>query len=137
MAIRPRLPVLLVALLCFVAGISASNGDADLIYIDYVEQCEKTGCVGDVCFQHCNLTSNGKFVSDPWYIQETLYIKWRKWDCLSACRYQCMLFKEEERETAGNTLVKYHGKWPVRCAFGIELPQIPLLYIKSLIIIHS
>lgn len=122
MAIRPRLPLLLVAFLCFVGGLSASDGDADPIYIDCVEQCEKTGCVGDVCFQHCNLTSNGKSVSDPWYLQEPLYIKWKKWDCLSGCRYQCMLVREEERVTAGDKPVKYHGKWPLQRAFGIEEP---------------
>ncbi|KAI7735911.1 hypothetical protein M8C21_030567 [Ambrosia artemisiifolia] len=88
-----------------------------------VEQCEKTGCVGNVCFQHYNLKSDGKSVSDPWYLQEPLYIKWKKWDCLSGCRYQCMLVREEEREKTGATPVKYHGKWPLRRAFGIEEPM--------------
>ncbi|GJY16834.1 post-GPI attachment to proteins factor 3-like protein, partial [Tanacetum coccineum] len=75
--------------------ITASDGDSDPSYIDCVDQCEKTGCVGDVCFQHCKLTSDGKSVSDPW---------------------------EEEREKAGYRPVKYHGKWPLHRAFGIEEP---------------
>ncbi|KAI7740138.1 hypothetical protein M8C21_005279 [Ambrosia artemisiifolia] len=68
------------------------------------------------------MTSDGKSVGDPWYLQEPLYIKWKKWDCLSGCRYQCMLVREEEREKAGGTPVKYHGKWPLKRAFGIEEP---------------
>ncbi|PWA66186.1 hypothetical protein CTI12_AA326550 [Artemisia annua] len=122
MAIRRRLVVFLVSVICLISVITASDGDSDPIYIDCVDQCEKTGCVGDICFQHCKLTSNGKSVSDPWYLQEPLYIKWKKWDCLSGCRYQCMLVREKEREKAGYRPVKYHGKWPLHRAFGIEEP---------------
>ncbi|KAK9070357.1 hypothetical protein SSX86_010759 [Deinandra increscens subsp. villosa] len=124
MAIRRRFPVFFVAFLWLIAGVCASDGDANPIYIACVEQCEKTGCVGVICFQHCNLTSDGKSISDPWYLQEPLYIKWKKWDCLSGCRYQCMLDMEEERVKAGGTPVKYHGKWPLQRAFGIEVVQI-------------
>ncbi|KAJ0457098.1 hypothetical protein HanIR_Chr15g0769981 [Helianthus annuus] len=122
MAVCRRLQVLVVAVLWLVAGVFASDGDSDPIYIACVEQCEKTGCVENICFQHCKLTSDGKSASDPWYLQEPLYIKWKKWDCLSGCRYQCMLVREEEREKTGATPVKYHGKWPLQRAFGIEEP---------------
>ncbi|KAJ0796321.1 hypothetical protein HanPI659440_Chr04g0160841 [Helianthus annuus] len=165
MVVYRLLLLIIVAFLCFVACIGASDGDADPIYMfclgigaglilwsvyrsvsmfrfsmletlaftlqsisilsllrDCVEQCEKTGCVGAKCFQHCNMTSDGKSVGDPWYLQEPLYIKWKKWDCLSGCRYQCMLAREEEREKAGGAPVKYHGKWPLKRAFGIEEP---------------
>nr|XP_043616908.1 post-GPI attachment to proteins factor 3-like [Erigeron canadensis] len=122
MAIRRRFSVFVVAFFCFVSGLTASDGDSDPIYIACVEQCEKTGCVGNICLQHCNLTSDKKSVSDPWYLQEPLYIKWKKWDCLSGCRYQCMLVREEERVKAGDKPVKYHGKWPLQRAFGIEEP---------------
>ncbi|KAD4981876.1 hypothetical protein E3N88_18547 [Mikania micrantha] len=122
MALSRRLSVVLVAVLWFAAGISASDGDADPIYITCVEECEKTGCIGAICLQRCNMTSEGKSAKDPWYLQEPLYIKWKKWDCLSGCRYQCMLVMEEEREKAGDTPVKYHGKWPLKRAFGIEEP---------------
>ncbi|KAI3757562.1 hypothetical protein L6452_05103 [Arctium lappa] len=122
MAICRRLPLFLLAFFCFLGLLSASDGDAHPIYIACVEQCEKTGCVGDICFQHCNLTSERKSVNDPWYLQEPLYIKWKKWDCLSGCRYQCMLVREEDREKSGDRPVKYHGKWPLQRAFGIEEP---------------
>ena len=40
--------------------------------------------------------------------------KMEKWDCLSGCRNQCMLVREEERDTVGDTSIKYHGKWELR-----------------------
>lgn len=39
-----------------------------------------------------------------------------------------MLVREEEREKAGATPVKYHGKWPLKRAFGIEVLQIVMVY---------
>ncbi|CAH1445092.1 unnamed protein product [Lactuca virosa] len=41
--------------------------------------------------------------------------KMEKLDCLSGYRYQCMIVREEERDTVGDTPVKYHGKWALRC----------------------
>ncbi|KAJ6358439.1 hypothetical protein OIU76_000196 [Salix suchowensis] len=50
-----------VSLLAFVThDVYASVGDADPIYKACVEQCEKTGCVGETCFQHCKFSSDGK-----------------------------------------------------------------------------
>ncbi|XP_076953962.1 uncharacterized protein LOC143628196 [Bidens hawaiensis] len=120
-----RVPVIIIVacLWLVAAGVSATDAGHDPIYIDCVEQCEKTGCVGDICFQHCNnVTSEGQSVGDPWYLQEPLYIKWKKWECLSGCRYECMLVREGKREKAGDKPVKYHGKWPLKRAFGIEEP---------------
>ncbi|GAB4858658.1 hypothetical protein Ancab_010130 [Ancistrocladus abbreviatus] len=97
--------------------LQASEGDADPIYKTCVEHCEKTGCVNSKCFQHCNLTSDG-----GWYLQEPLYVQWKKWDCRSDCRYYCMLAREEEREKLGEKPVKYHGKWPFQRVYGIQEP---------------
>ncbi|KAH9647264.1 Post-GPI attachment to proteins factor 3 [Citrus sinensis] len=58
-------------------------------------ECEKTGCVGDKCFQHCNFSSDGKPIDGPW---------------------------EGEREKVGDKPVKYHGKWPFRRVYGIQEP---------------
>lgn len=85
-----------------------------------VHQCEKTGCVGGKCFQHCNF-SNGNAIDGPWYLQEPLYQRWKRWDCQSDCRYQCMLSREEERKELGYKPVKYHGKWPFRRVYGIQV----------------
>ncbi|KAJ0926728.1 hypothetical protein HanRHA438_Chr04g0174631 [Helianthus annuus] len=181
MVVYRLLLLIIVAFLCFVACIGASDGDADPIYMfclgigaglilwsvyrsvsmfrfsmfetlaftlqsisilsllrDCVEQCEKTGCVGAKCFQHCNMTSDGKSVGDPWYLQEPLYIKWKKWDCLSGCRYQCMLAREEEREKAGgapepvavalaalNLAVQFHGWVSFYILVNYKLPLRP------------
>ncbi|KAK3039240.1 hypothetical protein RJ639_027944 [Escallonia herrerae] len=87
-----------------------------------VEKCEKSGCVGDKCFQHCNFSSDDKLINSPWYLQEPLYQRWKQWDCLSDCRYHCMLAREGEKEKLGDRPVKYHGKWPFRRVFGIQEP---------------
>ncbi|RVW93438.1 Post-GPI attachment to proteins factor 3 [Vitis vinifera] len=87
-----------------------------------MEQCEKTGCVGERCFPHCKFPSDGAVVDGPWYLQEPLYLRWKQWDCQSDCRYYCMLDREKEREALGNGPVKYHGKWPFKRVYGIQEP---------------
>lgn len=86
-----------------------------------VDECEKTGCVAAKCFQHCKFSSDGKSIDGPWYLQEPLYLQWKQWDCRSDCRYHCMLVREEEREKLGEKPAKYHGKWPFRRVFGIQV----------------
>ncbi|KAL9412190.1 hypothetical protein AB3S75_045753 [Citrus x aurantiifolia] len=80
---------------CTLPVLYASDGDADPIYKGCVEQCEKTGCVGDKCFQHCNFSSDGKPIDGPW---------------------------EGEKEKVGDKPVKYHGKWPFHRVYGIQEP---------------
>ncbi|KAF8412737.1 hypothetical protein HHK36_000706 [Tetracentron sinense] len=111
-----------VVLSCLIRVFNASAGDADPLYKACVEQCEKTGCVGDRCFQRCRFSSDGISVDGPWYMQEPLYMRWKQWDCQSDCRYQCMLDREKERETLSDGPVKYHGKWPLRRIFGFQEP---------------
>ncbi|CAN4097556.1 unnamed protein product [Withania somnifera] len=116
-------------LLLFLAALSsifqlflASSGDADPIYKACVGHCKETGCVGGKCFQHCNFSSGENPTDGPWYLQEPLYLRWKQWDCLSDCRYHCMLSREEERLKLGLTPSKYHGKWPFRRVYGIQEP---------------
>ncbi|KAH0704409.1 hypothetical protein KY290_017928 [Solanum tuberosum] len=119
---RCRLLLFLAALSSIFGLLHASAGDADPIYSACVDQCEKTGCVGDECSQHCNFTSGGVPVDGPWYLQEPLYLRWKQWDCLSDCRYHCMLAREKERKKVGLKPVKYHGKWPFQRVNGIQEP---------------
>lgn len=100
----------------------------DLIFRGCVEQCEKTGCVGDRCFQHCKFSSDGKPIDGPWYMHEPLYLRWKQWDCRTDCRYHCMLAREEERTKLGEKPVKYHGKWPFRRVYGIQVLFMNLSY---------
>ena len=86
-----------------------------------VEQCQKSGCVGEKCFQHCKFSSDGKPIDGPWYIEEPLYLRWKQWDCQTDCRYHCMLAREAEREKLGEKPVKYHGKWPFHRVYGIQV----------------
>ncbi|KAM3382124.1 hypothetical protein P3S68_007697 [Capsicum galapagoense] len=90
-------------------------------YIACVDQCEKTGCVGDKYSQHYNFTSGDSPIDGPWYLQDPLYLRWKQWDCLSDCRYHCMLAREEERKKVGLKPVKYHGKWPFQRVNGIQV----------------
>ncbi|XP_074319637.1 uncharacterized protein LOC141656586 [Silene latifolia] len=103
-------------------ALQASEGDVDPIYRDCLEHCELTGCVGTQCFQHCQFTADGNISDSHWYVQEPLYLKWRRWDCRSDCRYNCMLAREEERTALGDKPVKYHGRWPHRRVYGIQEP---------------
>lgn len=114
--------VVFVVLCSFLLSVDASDGDTDPIYKGCVEQCEKSGCVGDRCFQHCKFSSDGKPIDGPWYMHEPLYLEWKQWDCRTDCRYHCMLAREEERTKLGETPVKYHGKWPFRRIYGIQEP---------------
>ncbi|KAJ8752982.1 hypothetical protein K2173_008717 [Erythroxylum novogranatense] len=121
MALYRRI-LIFVSLMCLLRGLDASAGDADPIYKACLEQCEKSGCVGEKCFQHCKFSSDGKQIDGPWYMQEPLYLKWKQWDCRGDCRYYCMLFREEERMKLGGEPVKYHGKWPFQRVHGIQEP---------------
>ncbi|KAA8544969.1 hypothetical protein F0562_019814 [Nyssa sinensis] len=111
-----------VVLSCLVGVFDASVGDSDLLYRACVEQCEKTGCVGERCFPHCKFSSDGASLDGPWYMQEPLYLRWKQWDCQSDCRYFCMLDREEEKTALGHGPVKYHGKWPFKRVYGIQEP---------------
>ncbi|PWA39422.1 per1-like family protein [Artemisia annua] len=100
----------------------ASIGDADPSYRSCLTDCETTGCVGSLCFPHCNFSSNGASVDGPWYMQEPLYIKGKQLYCQSDCRYHCMLSRENDRAASGHGPVKYHGKWPFKRVFGVQEP---------------
>ncbi|GAA0170877.1 hypothetical protein LIER_41040 [Lithospermum erythrorhizon] len=106
----------------FLVAIKASSGDDDPIYKDCVGQCEKTGCVGGKCFQHCKFSSEGHPIDGPWYLQEPLYQRWKQWDCRSDCQYHCMLDREEDRKKHGLKPVKYQGKWPFLHVYGMQEP---------------
>ena len=86
-----------------------------------VAQCEKTGCVGDRCFPHCKFPSDGASLNRPWYMQEPLYLQWKQWDCQSDCRYDCMVDREKDRAALGHGPMKYHGKWPFKYVYGIQV----------------
>lgn len=89
-----------------------------------VRQCQDTGCVGQRCFPNCKSSSDGELIDRPWYMQqEPLYLQWKKWDCQSDCRYYCMLDRENERESHNLGPVKYHGKWPFRRIYGMQVCQ--------------
>lgn len=114
--------VFCLVLVCLVCVSDASAGDADLHYRACIEECEKSGCVGERCFPHCKFFSDAASYDGPWYTQEPLYLQWKQWDCQSDCRYYCMIDREKQREGLGLGPVKYHGKWPFKRVFGIQEP---------------
>ncbi|CAN7100714.1 post-GPI attachment to proteins factor 3 isoform X1 [Brassica rapa] len=124
MARNLRRVLLIVAVVswCLVSTLEASEGDADPLYKSCVDQCQKTGCVGDNCFQHCKFSADGKAIDGPWYMQEPLYLRWKQWDCQSDCQYECMMTREEERKRNGEKPTKYFGKWPLKHVYGIQEP---------------
>lgn len=86
-----------------------------------LQECEETGCVAQRCFPHCNFSSGGGSIDGSWFLQEPLYLQWKQWDCQGNCRYYCMVDREKEREAAGYGPVKYHGKWPFKRVYGIQV----------------
>lgn len=115
--------VFLFASLLFLGrGILASSGDADPIYKTCVKQCEKIGCIQNVCFNNCGFSPDKNPAEGPWYLHEPLYLRWKEWDCRSDCRYHCMLSREKERAILGHKPIKYHEKWPFHRVFGIQEP---------------
>ncbi|GMH07973.1 hypothetical protein Nepgr_009813 [Nepenthes gracilis] len=110
------------ALSCFAGFCNASAGDADPIYRSCIEQCRNSGCVGEKCFLHCQFSSDEISTGGPWYMQESLYLGWKQWDCQSDCSYYCMIDREREREALGYGPVKYYGKWPFKRVFGCQEP---------------
>ncbi|KAJ0907827.1 hypothetical protein HanRHA438_Chr07g0303561 [Helianthus annuus] len=74
---------------CCLGVLHASVGDADPSIRSCLNDCEITGCVGEICFPHCNFSSNSASVDGPWYMQEPLYLRWKQWDCHSDCKYHC------------------------------------------------
>ncbi|XP_074573073.1 uncharacterized protein LOC141829489 [Curcuma longa] len=94
--------------------LDASAGDADPVYRNCVEQCERTGIIGDHTIEHCLYSSNDMPLNSSWYLQEPLYLQWKQLNCRSDCRYYCILERENEREELGLSPHKYHGKWPFK-----------------------
>ena len=71
----------------------------------------------------CNLASpHEKFLKEP------LYLRWKKWDCISECRYQCMILEEVTREASSEPPVKYHGKWPFVRMFSLQVCGLSKLF---------
>lgn len=86
-----------------------------------VKECGETGCVGEKCFPKCKFASNGVLIDRPSDMLESVYLQWKNWDCQSDCRYYCMLVREKERELLNEGPVKYHGKWPFRRIYGVQV----------------
>ncbi|KAG8638432.1 uncharacterized protein LOC110630850 isoform X2 [Manihot esculenta] len=78
-----------------------------LIRFTSMEQCYKTGCVGQKSFQHCQFLSNAKPIDGPWYLQEPLYLQWKQWDCHSGCPYNCLV--AGRRQELGDKPIMYRG----------------------------
>ena len=41
-------------------------------------------------------------------------MQWKQLNCMTDCRYYCMMRREEERRLGGLSPVQYHGKWPFK-----------------------
>ncbi|KAH8962997.1 hypothetical protein BDL97_05G129700 [Sphagnum fallax] len=138
--------LLLPLLLSFLSLCRASAGDERLPYKSCVENCEKSGCIEDSCFNSCKfpvdndpdgVDQSSTMSLDPTYetfLKEPLYLRWKKWDCTSECRYQCMVQEEMKRESAAQLPVKYHGKWPFIRIFSLQEPASVAFSVLNLLI---
>ncbi|KAJ0809417.1 hypothetical protein HanPI659440_Chr01g0014621 [Helianthus annuus] len=88
---------------CCLGVLHASVGDADPSIRSCLNDCEITGCVGEICFPHCNFSSDSASVN-----------------------------REKDRAASGYEPVKYHGKWPFKRVFGIQVPASVAFYALNL-----
>jgi hypothetical protein len=135
----------LLALVPFVSLVLASEGDQRPGYRACVQSCEQTGCVDGVCYNSCNFPVNvdlegnilpKKAINSPHekFLEEPLYLRWKKWDCISECRYQCMVREELSREKVPEAPVKYHGKWPFVRIFSLQEPASVAFSVLNLLV---
>ncbi|KAL0325785.1 UNVERIFIED_CONTAM: Post-GPI attachment to proteins factor 3 [Sesamum radiatum] len=128
---------------CFLRGYDASAGDSNPSYRACVEQCVKTGCVGERCFSQCKPSSDGSSLDGPLYTQEPLYLRWKQWDCQSDCHYHCMFDREKERAELGleplksrqmalSTYMRYPGLLPYQ-----HLPNYCLLEERASVVFSA
>ncbi|KAG5607280.1 hypothetical protein H5410_028772 [Solanum commersonii] len=107
--------ILFVSFSFLFGAFDASIGDIDPLYRACIVQCEKTGCAGEICLQHCkySLLNSQK---------EPLYMQLNQRDCPTDCKYHCMVKREKKRSSLGFGPVKYYGKWPLKRIFGLQEP---------------
>ncbi|CAK9214247.1 unnamed protein product [Sphagnum troendelagicum] len=148
MKVRGRCLLLLLLELVFLSLLSlchASAGDDQPPYKSCVESCEKSGCVDDSCFNSCKFPvgidpegdlSLTKSLDSAYelFLKEPLYLRWKKWDCTSECRYQCMVREEAKRESDGHLPLKYHGKWPFVRFFSLQEPASVAFSVLNLLV---
>ncbi|WOL10019.1 post-GPI attachment to proteins factor 3-like [Canna indica] len=128
------LPVAILFFVCVFGAASASEGDADPLYRECIQQCEKNGSIGGSSVQHCQFSAEGVLADSPWYMQEPLYVQWKQWNCRSDCQYFCMMQREKEREALGLRPVKYHGKWPLKRSSVLQEPVSTILSALTLVV---
>lgn len=102
----------LLALGLVLSSAEASLGDIDPQYRTCVRECQTTGIIGEKTINHCQSKENDTSIESSWYSQEQIYIQWKQLNCMTDCRYFCMMQREGERQSLGLSPVKYHGKWP-------------------------
>ena len=85
---------------------------ADQPFRTCVRECQTTGITGENIISHCQSKENDTSVGGSWYNQEQIYVQWKQLNCITDCRYFCMMQREGGRQSLGLSPVKYHGKWP-------------------------
>ena len=88
------------------------------------EECQRTGCINSTCFSNCRqmATTDGlQNVSSYVVFMGMQLLDWKMWDCASECEYQCMIQRESERQLEGLQPVQYHGKWPFKRFFKLQV----------------
>ncbi|KAL2610783.1 hypothetical protein R1flu_022475 [Riccia fluitans] len=128
--------ILVLLSVLLVSDCIASEGDRQESYRSCTESCERSGCVGDVCFSNCKHPVNGvnnKGASEkPQF--PALLVAFEEWDCKSECRYQCMIETESKRSALGEAPLKYHGKWPFSRILSLQEPASVLLSLLNLLV---
>ena len=94
--------------------------------------CSRSGCVGDHCIPGCSVGSptsssasnDGQGVdggSAARLVANPLELRIFQWDCLSECKYECMIEREEQKAAQGLAPEKYDGKWPFTRFLGMQV----------------
>ncbi|XP_044983347.1 post-GPI attachment to proteins factor 3-like [Hordeum vulgare subsp. vulgare] len=138
-SLRRLLPLvsllLLLAALGFLSvSVQASRGDADPHYRTCVDECQNTGIIASNIISHCSsLENDSTSAGTSWYTQEALGMQWKQLNCMTDCRYYCMMQREEERRLGGLSPVQYHGKWPFKRVSVFQEPLSAALSVLNLL----
>ncbi|KAI3959676.1 hypothetical protein MKW92_036756 [Papaver armeniacum] len=114
--------IFFVAFLFLVGRLNASIGDSNPLYRSCLEQCEETGCIGDICFQDC-LSSDIGSNNGSESLQKPFYMQLIQWDCQSECRHHCMLEREKTMRCLALDRLSIMGNGPLGESFGFRFAE--------------
>lgn len=94
-------------LLFLSAIVCASPGDVLDEFEDCIAACEFKNCEAQIS------TLDNEYLRLE-YPNPSRLLQLLQWDCQSECDYQCQQIVTQQRQTQGQEVLQFHGKWPFK-----------------------